>query len=243
MVFTVAHKYKHAYKFKYTNTKPNTRIQKSIHANKSQYTHTKLNTRIQNSIHANKSQYTHTKLNARIQNSMHAYKTQTLEHSSLHDVSTGNEQNECRLSIFLSDKKLEIYFHLIKLTTMFCSHCGQEKDKNANFCKSCGASVSENKSSPSSSTSQQPLSFKEYLEKKSEAGGSSSSAGSVDTSAFKNIKKRKKNERLSQIKQEKKDEIVKVYIFTNILKYTKYSTIQYSSKNEAYWAPKSSKKQ
>ncbi len=111
---------------------------------------------------------------------------------------------------------------------MFCSHCGQEKDKNANLCQSCGASVSENKSSPSSSTSQQPLSFKEYLEKKSEAGGSSSSA---DTSAFKNIKKRKKNERLSQIKKDKKEEIVKVYIFTNIIKYTnvQVTAIQYNT--------------
>ena len=63
--------------------------------------------------------------------------------------------------------------------------------------------MSENKSSPSSSTGQQPLRFKEYLEKKSEAGGSSYNA---DTSSFKNIK-RKKNERLSKIKRDKKIEI------------------------------------
>ena len=228
---TVAHKYKHAYKFKYTHIKPNTRIQNQIHTYKTQYTHTKLNTRIQNSIdayktqythtnsiHTYKTQYTHTKLNTRIQNSNVRTFIITLV---LHDVSHGNEQNKCGRSVLSEIFPFRpLSYNILprgnKQTNMFCSHCGQENDKNANFCKSCGASVSENKSSPSSSTGQQPLRFKEYLEKKSEAGGSSYNA---DMSAF-------KNERLSQIKKDKKDEIVKVHIFTNILKYTKVQGLQ-----------------
>lgn len=94
---------------------------------------------------------------------------------------------------------------------MFCSHCGHENDEKANFCKNCGSSVSASK--PLAPINQQPitpLSFKEYIEKKSVAGPSADKFEKADTSAFKNIKKRKKNERLNQIKKNKKDEIVKV---------------------------------
>ena len=94
---------------------------------------------------------------------------------------------------------------------MFCSNCGHEKDEKANFCKNCGLSVSANKSpTPINQQPLTPLSFKEY--KKGVAGPTSSSdkIEKAGTSAFENIKKRKKNQRLNQIKKDKKDEFVKV---------------------------------
>ncbi|XP_046847121.1 uncharacterized protein LOC124440734 [Xenia sp. Carnegie-2017] len=100
---------------------------------------------------------------------------------------------------------------------MFCPHCGKEKDENANFCENCGASVSEIKPSASS---QQPLTFEEYIKKNAVANpctdrgdqlGNSHRAGSSST--FQTIRKRKSNERFSQIKKkEKKDEVVKIKI-------------------------------
>ena len=74
---------------------------------------------------------------------------------------------------------------------MFCLHCGHENGKNANFCTNCGGNVSENKSSTSGT--QQPLSFKEYV-KMAVGGRGSSSAENVPHSdtAFKNIKKGRK---------------------------------------------------
>ena len=96
---------------------------------------------------------------------------------------------------------------------MSCSNCGHEKDEKANFRKNCGSSVSANKSP--APINQQPLtppSFKEYIKKKGVASPTSSSDKfeKADTSAFENIKKRKKNKRLNQIKKDKKDEFVKV---------------------------------
>ena len=96
---------------------------------------------------------------------------------------------------------------------MSCSNCWHEKDKKANFCKNCGSSVSANKSpTPINQQPLAPLSFKEYIKKKGVAGLTSSSGKieKADTSAFENIKKRKKNQPLNQIKKDKKDEFVKV---------------------------------
>ena len=95
---------------------------------------------------------------------------------------------------------------------MFCSNCGHEKDEKANFCKNCRSSVSANKSpTPINQQPLTPLSFNEYI-KKGVAGPtfSSNKFEKADTSAFENIKKRKKNQRLNQIKKDKKDEFVKV---------------------------------
>ena len=95
---------------------------------------------------------------------------------------------------------------------MYCSYCGNELDENANFCKYCGAKHCETSGSDVKSLAtndERPLSFEEYLEKKS-VPGPSGSGEKVGTSVFKTIKKRKKNERLNQIKTDKKDEIVKV---------------------------------
>ena len=103
---------------------------------------------------------------------------------------------------------------------MFCSHCGNVNDDKANFCRNCGSSLSSGKSPAAAdlslaAVSQRPLSFKEYMEKNGAVTSSSSDTNTIgekanDMSTFKNIKKRKKNERLGQIKKNKKDEFVKV---------------------------------
>ena len=97
---------------------------------------------------------------------------------------------------------------------MFCSQCGNENDDKANFCRNCGSSLSMSKSPPA--VNQRPLSFKEYMEKNGAVASSSSDIDNIgkkansNTSTLNDIKKRKKNERLSQIKKNKKDEFVKV---------------------------------
>ena len=101
---------------------------------------------------------------------------------------------------------------------MFCSHCGNVNDDKANFCRNCGSSLSSGKSPAATDLSpatvnQRPLSFREYMEKNGATSSSDTNIGEKannETSTFKNIKKRKKNERLGQIKKNKKDEFVKV---------------------------------
>ena len=99
---------------------------------------------------------------------------------------------------------------------MFCPVCGSETSETANFCVTCGAECRKSNSNlpesttSSSATLNQPVTFKEYMEKKCSLDCQNNGESPVDSPAFRNIKKRKKNERLSHIKRQKKDEIVKV---------------------------------
>ena len=95
---------------------------------------------------------------------------------------------------------------------MFCPVCGSERGETANFCVTCGAecrksnsNLPENTTSSSASLNQ-PITFKEYMEKKCTlecASIPSNGESSVGSSAFRNIKKRKKNEHLNHIKTKK----------------------------------------
>ena len=82
---------------------------------------------------------------------------------------------------------------------MFCSVCGSTRNENSNFCESCGADC--RKSDGNAANTSKPLTFKQYVERKT---------GSQDES-FSSIAKRKKNDRFAATaKKGKKEEFVKV---------------------------------
>jgi hypothetical protein len=95
---------------------------------------------------------------------------------------------------------------------MFWQTCGSRSAENANFCRKCGASISNGQ--PSTSDGKHPQSFREYMENRVRL----QNQGAELTT----IQKKKSHEHIleNSRKKSKKDEIVKVLamIFTNLLR-------------------------